>query len=139
MDKSPERAHTRTHTQPLTYHMLMSENKTVHASVRLHQHAAGPACACVAFVHMCACVCACVRGCVNLWALGFSWADVSNQSLSRGSLSLYPLSSEPWVDRPGPVHSPVIWCWVVLLMIRMLRHWLGRPTVKGPCEPRACC
>ncbi len=51
------------------------------------------------------CLCG-VYTCVYVWALGFSLADVSNQSLSRGSLSLYPLSVEPWVDRAGPVHPP---------------------------------
>lgn len=50
--------------------------------------------------------CLYTRVCVYVWALGFSLADVSNQSLSRGSLSLYPLSVEPWVDRAGPVHPP---------------------------------
>lgn len=44
-----------------------------------------------------------VRACV-LWALGFSRADVSNQSLSRGSLSLYPFvggATGRW-GRTGP-------------------------------------
>lgn len=59
---------------------------------------------------------------MNVWALGFNRADVSNQSLSRGSLSLYPSLVELWVDGAGPVPLPW-WCWVVVLRIQMVRHW----------------
>lgn len=100
--------------------------------MRLQQLAAGQVCACVVFVHMCVCVC------VNVWALGFSWADVSNQSLSRGSLSLYPLSVEPCVDVAGPVHPLVAWYWVVVLIIQMVRHWGAAPQYKA-LELRLCC
>lgn len=73
------------------------------------------------------CLYTCVSVCVDVWALGFSRADVSNQSLSRGSLSLYPLSVEPCVDGAGPVHPLVVWYWVVVLIIQMVRHWGAAP------------
>ena len=94
MNKSAEhtRTHTRTHTcmHTASPHTTCLCLKTMHASVHLLQLAADQVCACVLFVRVCVCV--------YVWALGFSLADVSNQSLSRGSLSLYPLSVKPWVD-----------------------------------------
>lgn len=116
-------AHMRRHNF-LTYHMLMSENNTC-ISAFAAARSRPSACLCGVCTRVCLCVC------VNVWALGFSRADVSNQSLSRSSLSLYPLSVEPWVDGAGPVHPPVVWYWVVVLIIQMVRHWGGRSTVKG--------
>lgn len=74
--------------------------------------------ACVVFIHVCVCVH------LYVWALGFSPADVSNQSLSRGSLSLYPVGgSMGRLSRPSPFPDGVVWSWVVLLMMGMGRHW----------------
>lgn len=117
-NKSPE--HTDTHTRShsfLTYHMLMSENNTCISA--LAAASSRPS------VRRCG-VCTCMCVCVYVWALGFSLADVSNQSLSRGSLSLYPLSVEPWVNRTGPVHPLVVQRWLVVgLMMGMGRHLGG--------------
>lgn len=127
MSNSPESMHGHTPTRMrrhsfLTYHMLMSENN---ACISAFAAARSRPSVCLCGVGTRVCVC------VNVWALGFSRADVSNQSLSRGSLSLYPLSVEPWVDGAGPVHPLVVWYWVVVLIIQMVRHWGGCSTVKG--------
>lgn len=76
--------------------------------------------------------------CVYVWALGFGLADVSNQSLSRGSLSLYPLSVEPWVDRADPVHPLVVWSWVVVLIMGMDGEAVGGLSHSERPE-RQCC
>lgn len=105
--------HTHTHSFS-TYHMLMSENNTC---ISAFVAASSRPSVCLYCLYTCVCV--------YVWALGFSLADVSNQSLSRRSLSLYPLSVEPWVDWAGPVHPLVEQSWVVVLMMMagMSRLW----------------
>lgn len=91
-------------TQLSTKHMLMSENNTCMSAFVA---ASSRPSVCLR--------CACTHVSVFVWALGFSPADVSNQSPSTGSLSLYPLSVEPWVNWAGLVHPCAVWSWVVVV------------------------
>ncbi len=65
MNRSPGDTHTHAltikciHICTASSHTTSLCQKTIHASVRLLQLAAGQVCACVVFVHVCVCVCVC--------------------------------------------------------------------------------